>query len=1600
MSRYRKVFNILAWIVLSLVALTLILNLIVSIPAVQNFLVKKVTERLSNQLHTRVSIAHVQLNLFNRLLINDAYIEDQHQDTLLFAGKLQLRITDFFFLSKHPVIHFIGLEDVHMQLIRAPGDSVWNYQFLLDAFSSGQGSGSSSNTSIPDIRRLQLERIRIDQRDGWAGQDLHLDLASLDLRAPKTDFRHRKLTIYHVEINTPHFRWYQYPGTAPVDTSNTPHVSSTPDVWNPNHWQILVKSLRIHDGYFAIDDTSALVDAPYFDPGHIHISHIQLELDSLQLLQDTLTAHMKFAARERSGFEVQSLTCLLKLSPVVMEFSDLNLHTPSSHVEHYYAMHFQHFADMGDYIHRVTMVAHLQKSEVSTNDIAYFAPALQSWHTRVALSGDARGTVNDLHIRRISLQAGSRSLLEGSLQMIGLPNIDETFIDAQVSRLQTTSIDLKRWFPLLKDSLPVDLSALGVIHFNGSFTGFLHDFVAYGNFQTAAGFVHSDLNMKLSRHRIPIYSGTLSARNFNLGKFLQTNALGPTSFQAKINGQGLSLNTLNAQLKGNFTQLTIENYPYQNLHIQGIFQKKLFDGQLALRDTNAHLDFSGTIDLNGTVPHFDFQSTIRHADLRNLLLTRDSIIFSGQLDLHMQGSEIDNFLGNIRLHDVNLMKNGQRIAFDSLHIESRITQQQEKFLSIEGNEIKGYLQGHFNLQELPIAFQLFLSQYFPGYVQKPHRWLPDENFRFTLQTQHVDPFLRAFTSNWSGLDNLNITGTVNMLTNVLHIQADIPYLGYQQLQWHNIHLLAEGNLQQLSLRTDIQEMRYGDSLLTPQTSIVATASHDTSLVSLQTSSPRYQMHAELYARLVTQPADIYVQLLNAAILLSDKEWHVNEDNHIHIRNQHLTVDNLVFSQNNQQIRLQSDTAGQAFQVSLHDLIVSDFSNLFLQQTRLEGLASGEIMIDHPFQNMKVQATLHNAQTRLNNQSLGDVQLQAQYQQSSQLLSFHIQSPQLTGNGTLDLGKQDLPTEGHLTLSQANLSTLNPYLSDYVSQIQGFVSGNLNWNGPVHNLSVNSNLQLDSLAMKVNYLGTTYTFAPTTLQITPNLISLAPTTLYDDNRQQAQLSGQILHDHFHQLRFNLQLETQRFHFLHTTYFDNQSYYGDAYAAGNIHFTGPLNNMQMTIRATPMPGTHLYLPISDSKDIGKHDFIIFKTYGNEVVQPVRPSKDIDLTIHLLAEMNTNARIDVILDATTGDAISAIGNGTLNMNISLNGDMNMYGTYTIEEGTYTFTFQRLIPKKFQIDPGSTITWNGSPYEAYLNVTAVYHVPGGASLYNLLAAEAANNPGLYGADLMRTQRVDVNLKLTGRLTKPDIQFSINLPDEEVGGSYAITRLKQITQDPNQLLNQVVGLLIFGQFLPEANNATTSNTNLLRSGSLSSVGAILSAQGTTQLNNLLNRVLKDKNLGVQLNYNPYSASLSEGNTLQRNALSVGITKSFLNNRIRVEIGPQWDWGRSYGPYNYTSYFDPIGDFQFEYFVTPDGRIRLTAFRRSSYNVLLENDRTIYGIGISYKRQFDYLYDHYFGKKPTDSQQLPQPILKHDSATYTAPDTNRLIKSISHEHNP
>jgi hypothetical protein len=100
------------------------------------------------------------------MLLEGALVFDKKNDTLLYAGTAKVNITDWFFFKENIVLKYVELDDGIINLYRK--DSVWNYQFMVDYFSSPKKKKDTSKNVIKlDLKIVELNRFKIWQQDGW-----------------------------------------------------------------------------------------------------------------------------------------------------------------------------------------------------------------------------------------------------------------------------------------------------------------------------------------------------------------------------------------------------------------------------------------------------------------------------------------------------------------------------------------------------------------------------------------------------------------------------------------------------------------------------------------------------------------------------------------------------------------------------------------------------------------------------------------------------------------------------------------------------------------------------------------------------------------------------------------------------------------------------------------------------------------------------------------------------------------------------------------------------------------------------------------------------------------------------------------------------------------------------------------------------------------------------------------------------------------------------------------------------------------------------------------------------------------------------------------
>ncbi|MBK7883956.1 MAG: hypothetical protein IPJ81_09210 [Chitinophagaceae bacterium] len=474
------------------------------------------------------------------------------------------------FLKDKATLKYIGLNNTLVNLKRT--DSVWNYQFLVDYFSSPKKSTSNKDSLSIDLKILQIENLTFNQVDQWAGKDMKVAVEKLELYADDINFFDKKIFINTLNFKSPVFSQYNYPGNRPVRI-NTTDVDTVKTVapltnyqWNNAGWRAAVGNIKITNGIFNNErKTERAIYTDRFDAQHLHVFNISGDIKNIRWEHDTVKAAVSLSAKERSKLDIKKFQTNMVLHPRLIEFNDLDLQINNSKLGNYYAMEYKNMSkDMGDFLHKVNLEGRFKNSIIHTDDLAIFAPALKSWKRILYIDGLAKGTIDNLSARNMIIKSGS-TFLEGNISLRGLPDINTTFIDFNANSLQTNYTDLATFIPSLKTITRPQLSKLGTIYYKGNFTGFVNDFVAYGSFNTNLGSLTADLNMKVPAGKTPTYSGKISTASFKLGEFFSNKLLGNIAASGTINGSSFKAQNLNANFIGDIKSITVNNYNYQNI---------------------------------------------------------------------------------------------------------------------------------------------------------------------------------------------------------------------------------------------------------------------------------------------------------------------------------------------------------------------------------------------------------------------------------------------------------------------------------------------------------------------------------------------------------------------------------------------------------------------------------------------------------------------------------------------------------------------------------------------------------------------------------------------------------------------------------------------------------------------------------------------------------------------------------------------------------------------------------------------------------------------------------------------------------------------------
>jgi len=1546
---------------------------LINLSSVQTYLAQRSALMLAEKLKTKVEIAHVRIELLNHINLEGLYIEDQHKDTLAYVGKLQVRITDWFFLkSTTPVIHYLGLSDAFVHLNRKKDSKIWNYAFIEDAFSTGPKKTTSTKQDIEiDLEKLMLDNVRFHMDDAWAGYDYDLDFGNFVTNVDEIDFKKKIIAISNIKFGHSSIRLRDYVGGKPPSPKKAFVIDTT--AFNPDKWKVNIAAINFDDIHFRFINKEGKPYDNEFDPEYIEVKELNTEINDLRIVGDTLRARVThFSAKERSGFVLKEMQSVVSVSPIASICKDLYLQTNNSTIGDYYAMHYERFPDFNDYIAKVKMVAHLNESVVDPKDVAYFAPQLRKLPIGITkLSGDASGTVDNL-TSTINGTDGF-STVKGELSIKGLPDVDVSEFTFNKGEIFTTGQSILKYAPQLRKNPNINLAAVDFAYFKGSFKGLLSDFTAQGQLKTNLGSITADVKMKIPERQQPTYSGSISSQSFNVGRFLNQSSLGVTTFNAKLDGASFDLSGFHINAKSTFESFTFNGYTYKNIIADGIFDKSKFDGQLLMNDTNIALGFYGSIDLSQKDIVINATANLLKSDLQALNFSDVPITLSADFDLNCSGQTIDDFIGSAKLYNINLQRKTKRMDLDSINIKSYF-EATEKHIDIESNLLSAKINGRFLLSEIPNSMQYYLSRYLPSYIKSSGPVAADQDINFIINTHEVSDLVSAFTLS-SGFDSSTLIGNLNTINRSLSLKANIPYGKISTLKIYNTTLIGHGNYERLNISTDIEEFILGNNVLNTSLELDATVGNDSLVYTLATQSEQQFGTATFSGSAYASNDTLYTRFLPSELYLNNEKWEIEAGNRIVLASNYLLVDQLSLYSGMQKLAINTDVSkvGQPLVIKATNIDMGQLASLSpMAKYGIDGRINGEIQFGQLFTQPFVSSNLEAVGVKLFGDTVGLVKIKGTYDAATSSVElengsgvFNEKFSMATvGSLSLDTKKED-QLDANVYISNFPLKFLEPLLKGYASSIGGTLDGSISLKGVMDKPSLGGELLLRNVATKIDYIGTLYTIPSGKISLENQTATLQDIELYDVYKNKALATGTVKFASLNNPQLNLRLKTNQFEVVDLKDFENELFYGHVIAKTDFSISGFLSNLNMSITATPTQKSSLYLPYNSAGDYSTNTYITFKSY--EANQPQKQSVVKDkLSVRISAVLNNLMDVTLVLDPKTGDQINATGTGNLSINVPANEDYSMFGVYNLEKGSYTFTFRQVLVKTFNINSGSSIAFNGNISNTRLSVSATY--PTSARLFDLLNQNQVQLlTGKELEDAKTSQAVNVQLQMKGTLASPDLSYEIELPEKRSVGTPAYAELNRInTSDKTALTNQVSSLLFLGSFIPSQGITST----LAVTGAKNTLGETIASQASPLLTSALNKLLGDQKLQVMVQYKSFgqedrSSTVSGGvvSADSRNQVKFGLHKNYFNDRLSIQLGSAYDWGRPTTNNQNTSSFNLAGDFRAQYLLTPDGGVSLVGFRSSNYDLFAGKNIDRQGIGLTIRKSFDNFYEFIHSKK-------------------------------------
>lgn len=1379
----------------------------------------------------------------------------------------------------------------------------------------------------------------------------------------------------------------------------------------PKNFDFRVNTVVIRRSAFSYDVGSGLPDSSRFDKNHIAVSDLRADLRLPRIANNNFRIVLqRLALSERSGFALEGMDGIFVVTDTAASVGNLDIRLPHSHLA-FDDIRFTYPAldrVKENIASRPVALGIKPESFVTLSDLKAFVPLLGNLGTRLNVYLDASGTVGAIDIATLDITDDSGDIwLRGNGRIMNLADtsslpefaLPRFSFGCKGSDAENIVGKIANLSPLAGQVL-CNLGKIDVLGEAALSGGKAH---CSATLLSNAGSVIAGAKATLSGKSVKNFDFSVDFDDMQ-GDVLfdsTTTALSRLgTFTASLTGEGA---VSDAGLSGNM-DLSVASAHYAGKDIENLaasvqFGRGSYRGNVTVDNPDISLDAEADFREVNHLRELTSEFEIRHLTPGVLGVNGKFAGYTSSVkgNIDARWTTINDIEGQLELKGIEINGlDGKKADIGDILLSAH-DNDTIRNISLKSKIMDADVSGSFRFSTLAASVRHVAAQMLPQLVASPHHYVnAGDSLVLNANIKTTEPLDGLVSLPVKVIYPVSLSSSFNAVAKDFRLTVDAPYLqqGNRLLESTTLAVLvsddeATGKPRGNMYFTSVYPTKKGD--MTLDGTVFAANNHiDTQLewkVAREKDFSGLLSLSTTFAHdSVTNKRSTIIDVNPGTLVFNDTAWTVSPAK-IAIVPGRITVSDFCIGRGNQYLSasgVASADAEDRIDVALRGVNLDYvFETLDIPTAMFGGIASGDITASGLFSpepvlftdNLDVKALTYN------HSLMGDTHIKSYWDNPAKAVVIDAIVNQTNGRSSKIDGKI-MPMSDSLDMyfdaDKIEVGFMKPFMEAFTSSVSGYASGKAHLWGSFKYIDMVGDIYAEDLKLKIDFTNTTYS-ATDSVHLAPGHIDLKNITLTDIYGNTALLNGTLDHEFFKSPRFNFEITQAKDMLVYDVKENNETnWYGRIFGNGSASVTGEPGIVNIGVNMTTAANSTFTFVLSDAEVANDYTFITFRDRDqakkDSIAAASAPPKIVQelkkriagqddagegsvYNMNIAVSVTPAAQINLIMDPVGGDRIRAFGSGNLRMTYdSSSEDLKMFGTYTLQRGSYNFTLQDIIIKEFTIRDGSSISFHGDPYAAQLNIEAVYSLT--ANLSDL------DESFLDDRELTRTNvPVHALMIVSGDMRQPDIAFDLEFPTLSQD---TYRKVKSIVSTEDMMNRQIIYLLALNKFYTPDYMSTTKGNEFV---------SVASSTISSQLSSMLGQLSENWRLAPNIR--------SDRGDFSDVEVDLALSSQLLNNRLLLN----GNFGYRDKTLNNNSF---IGDFDIEYLINRSGNLRLKAYNRyNDRNYYVKNALTTQGVGIVLKRDFDNIFSFLRRKKKNKAVETQ----KADSVA--APAAGQETKSAS-----